>query len=293
MRCRWLFVAFFLGLGAPLQAQRVSLDSVSVADTSLRHVIRLRDGSTLFGRITAITSDSVRVRLDQGEVGLARSGINEVRQVPATSLRNGEYWFENPHPTRLLFSSTAFPLEKGTGYYSNTWLFIHTFAAGITDRFTLAGGATSIPGIALNENPVYLLPKYTVVNGERAHVALGALIGFLPFNSDPGEVKTAGLLYGVGTMGTRESNVSLGLGWGYANEEVTRNPTVMLGGQGRISRRVSLISENWFFSNGPDTEGVISYGFRFLGENLSVDLAWVTALGEGVGIPWLGFAFRF
>ena len=297
---RWLLIAFFACLGAPLQAQQVSLDSVSVADTSLRHVIRLRDGSTLIGRITAVNADSVRVRLDQGELGLARSGIAQVRQVPKTSLRNGEYWFENPHPTRLLFSSTAFPLEKGTGYYSNTWLFIHTFAAGITDRFTLGGGATTIPGIPLHENPVYLLPKYTVINGHRTQVALGALVGFLPFNTDPGdEVGTAGLLYAVGTTGTRESNISLGLGWGFAGDETSSNPAVMLGGQGRISRRISLISENWFFADGGETESLVSYGLRFLGENLSVDLAWVTALGaggidgDGIGIPWLGFAFRF
>lgn len=291
---RLLLVAFFC-LGAPLAAQRVSLDSVSVSDTSLRHIIQLRDGSTLIGRITAVTADSVRVRLEQGEVGLARSGIGQVRQVPRTSLRNGQYWFENPHSTRLLFSSTAYPLEKGTGYYSNTWLFIHTFAAGITDRFTLGGGATTIPGIAVHENPVYLLPKYTVVDGPRTKVALGALIGFLPFNTDADDdVSSAGLLYAVGTTGTRESNVSLGLGWGYAGGETTSTPAVMFGGQGRISRRVSLISENWFVSGGGDTEGVISYGLRFLGENLSVDLAWVTALGAGgIGIPWLGFAFRF
>ena len=292
---RWLLIVFFACLGAPLEAQQVSLDAVSVADTSLRHVIRLRDGSTLIGRITGVTADSVRVRLEQGEVGLARSGIAQVRQVPRTSLRNGEYWFENPHSTRLLFSSTAFPLEKGTGYYSNTWLFIHTFAAGITDRFTLGGGATTIPGIAIHENPIYLLPKYTIINKDRAQVALGALIGVLPFNTDVGDdFSSAGLLYAVGTTGTRESNVSLGLGWGYANEETTSRPAVMLGGQGRVARRLSLISENWFFSDGDDTEGIISYGFRFLGENLSVDLAWVTALGAGgIGIPWLGFAFRF
>ncbi len=89
MRFRWVFAALFLGFVAPLPAQRVSLDSVVVADTSLRHVIRLRDGSTLFGRVTAVTGDSVRVRLKQGEVGLSRSGIAEVRQVPATALRNG------------------------------------------------------------------------------------------------------------------------------------------------------------------------------------------------------------
>ena len=113
---RWLLsVSFLAFLGAPLPAQQLALDSVSVADTSLRHVIRLRDGSTLIGRITAVTSDSVRVRLDQGEVGLARIGIAQVRQVPRTSLRNGQYWFENPHSTRLLFSSTAYRWKKVPG----------------------------------------------------------------------------------------------------------------------------------------------------------------------------------
>ena len=295
MHRRSLILWLLACVAAPIQAQRVSLDSVSVADTSVRHVVKLRDGTTLVGRITAVTPDSVRLRLDQGEVSLTRSGISQVRQVPQTALRNGEYWFENPHSTRLLFSSTAFPLEKGTGYYANAWLFVHTFAAGITDRFTLGGGATTIPGLALNDNLFYLLPKYTVYNGSRTRLALGALVGFLPFNTDfDDEVTSAGLLYAVGTTGTRESNVSLGVAWGYANDEILGNPGVMLGGQGRVSRRVSLISENWFFSDGNDTEGVISYGLRFLGENLSVDLAWVTALGEGgIGVPWLGFAFKF
>ncbi len=292
MHRRSLVLWLFVSVAAPVQSQRVALDSVSVADTSVRHVVRLRDGSTLVGRITAVSSDSVRLRLDQGEVNLARSGIVQVRQIPQAALRNGEYWFENPHPTRLLFSTTAFPLEKGTGYYANAWLFMHTFAAGITDRFTLGGGATTIPGLALADNLFYLLPKYTVYSGNRTQVALGALVGFLPF--DDAVVSTAGLLYAVGTTGTRESNVSLGLAWGYRNAEVTGTPGVMLGGQGRVSRRVSLISENWFFSDGNNTEGVISYGLRFLGENLSADVAWVTALRERrIGIPWLGFAFKF
>src|SRR5687768_1348686 len=106
---RWsLIVWLFVSVAAPVQAQRVALDMVSVADTSVRHVVKLRDGSTLVGRITAVSSDSVRLRLNQGEVTLAKTGIAEVRQVPQTALRNGEYWFENPHSTRLLFSSTAF-----------------------------------------------------------------------------------------------------------------------------------------------------------------------------------------
>lgn len=295
MHCRTLFLGLFLGVAAPVQAQRIALDSVSLADTSIRHVVRLRDGTTLTGRITAVTADSIRMQLAQGDVSVARSGVDQVRQVPGSALHNGQYWFENPHATRLLFSSTAFPLEKGTGYYSNAWLFMHTFALGINDRFTLGGGGTAIPGVALTDNLFYLLPKYTIVNGNRTRVALGALLGFFPFNDDVNdEVTSGGLLYAVGTTGSRESNLSLGVAWGYADDRVTSNPGLMIGGQGRVSRRLSLISENWFVPIEGDTEGVVSYGLRFLGENLSVDLAWVSVLGSSdISVPWLGFAIRF
>ena len=288
-------LALVAGIVSPLRAQRVAIDSVSAGDSTVRHIVKLRDGSTLVGLVAAVTVDSVRMRLAQGEFTLARAGIAEVREVPASSLRNGEYWFENPHSTRLLFSSTAFPLEKGTGYYSNAWLFMHTFAVGLTDRFTLGGGATTIPGISLADNLFYLLPKYTLLRGERTNVALGALMGFFPFNSDVNDdVTSAGLVYLVGTTGNRESNVSLGVAWGYADQDPTDKPGFMLGGQGRISRRISLISENWFIPNGGETEGVISYGVRFLGETLSVDLAWMSLLGSAdISAPWLGFAFRF
>jgi hypothetical protein len=291
----WVVLAFVLALASPLGAQRISIDSVATQDTSVRHIVKLRDGSTLIGRVTSVTADSIRFQMAQGDLAVARTAIAEVRQVGAGSMRNGQWWFENPHSTRLLFSSTAFPLEKGTGYYSNAWLFMHTFAIGLSDRFTLGGGGTTIPGIAFTDNLFYLLPKYTIMKAERTNVALGALMGFFPFNSDANdEVTSAGLVYVVGTTGTRESNVSLGVAWGYADDDLTDRPGFMLGGQGRISRRISLISENWFIPIGGETEGVLSYGLRFLGENLSVDLAWISLLGSGdISAPWLGFAFRF
>lgn len=279
-------------LAGPALAQRVSIDSVSVAD-SVRHSVRLRDGSTMVGRITGVTADSVRLRLDGGELSLARAAIAEVIEFPASRLHDGAYWFENPHATRLLFSSTAFPMEKGTGYYSNTWLVLHTFATGLTDRFTIGGGFLWFPGVPIEDTFYYLLPKYTVVNGERAKFAIGALAGLLPFGTGGGDRTSAGLVYGVGTIGNRDSNLSAGLGWGYAGDELATNPVVMVGGQGRVSRRFSLISENWIFPVSGETEGLYSYGIRFLGEGLSVDLAFISPFGESVTIPWLGFAFRF
>ena len=147
----------------------------------------------------------------------------------------------------------------------------------MTDRFTLAGGATTVPGTVWNDNIVFLLPKYTLVNSGQTSVALGAMLGFQPFNHDAGEdvegfgeeeAWGAGLLYAVGTRGTKDWNFSLGLGWGFSDGEAASTPGVMLGGQARVNRRISLISENWFASGGGGTGGVVSYGLRFLGEGI-------------------------
>ena len=292
MRSLTLLLSLMLTVSAPSLAQRIPVDSVNVADTSVRHALRLRDGSTVIGKITLLTPDSVRVRMFQGEVSLARGAIVEVRQFPSARIRNGSYWFENPHATRLLFSSTAFPLDKGTGYYSNAWLVMHTFATGLTDRFTLGGGLLWFPGVPLDQTFYYILPKYTVINGPSVRVALGALVGLLPFGADDDDT-SAGILYGVATTGNRDSNLSFGLGWGYAGGEVAGNPAAMLGGQARLSRRLSFISENWLFPVEGGSEGLYSYGLRFLGEGLTVDLAFISAFGETTAIPWLGFAFRF
>jgi hypothetical protein len=295
---RWLCVAV-LGLalllaGAPAAAQVVALDSVNTANPELRHLVRLRDGTTLVGRILGVTPDSVRVEIASGQLVVPRASVLNVRQIESARLRNGEYWFENPHSTRLLFSSTAFPLERGTGYYSNTWLVLHTFATGLTDRFTLGGGLLWFPGVSLDETLMYLLPKYTVIDGPQTKVAVGALAGILPLGSiEDGDPWTAGILYGVGTTGTRDNNLSLGVGWGYAGDDLASRPIVMVGGQARLSRRLSLISENWFIPVDRRTEGIGSIGLRFLSEGITADLAYAKPFGSDVWFPWLGFAFRF
>lgn len=63
----------------------------------------------------------------------------------------------------------------------------------------------------------------------------------------------------------------------------------------RARRRVALISENWFFPDDGSYPGLWSFGLRFLGERIAVDLALVNSFEDPStpGVPWLGFAFRF
>ena len=294
MHWRHLSIGLLFCLVARVEAQQVPIDSVNLADSTSRHAVRLRDGSTLTGRIVSVSADSVRLRLSSGEMSLGRNAIVSVRSLSAERFRNGKYWFENPHATRLLLSSTAIPMEKGTGYYSNTWLVLHTFATGVTDRFTLGGGLAWYPGVGLDETFYYFMPKYTVVNQDRVKLAVGALASLIPQGGGASDVPASiGVLYGVGTLGSRDSNLSLGAGWGYQGNDFGQNPLVMIGGQHRMSQRVSFISENWIVPLDGETEGLYSFGLRFLGEGITVDLAYASAIGESVWIPWLGFAFKF
>jgi hypothetical protein len=287
-----------LAAAQPAGAQRVPIDSIAVADTTLRHMLRLRDGSQLLGRIVSVTADSVRMQMPSGEVAVTRSAIADVRQFPASRLRDGKYWADNPNATRLLFAPTALPLERGEGYYWNAWLLLHGAAYGVSNRFTIGGGLTLIPGINIGDNVFFLTPKYTVINAPRAGFAVGALMGYLPVLADEFDADDKaswGIVYGIGSVGSGDNNLSLGLGWGYVGGDFANRPVAMLGGQTRVSRRLSFISENWFVSGADESAGLLSYGLRFLGERMSVDLAFLTTTEGGVfpGVPWVGFAIKF
>ena len=297
MNTRWLTTLACILITAPgsAGAQKTSLDSLATADTALRHVVRLRDGSTLVGRVIAVTWDSATIALPSGTMTFARAAVSEVKEFPATRLHRGVYWPENPNPTRLLFSATAESLRKGEGYYWNTWLFFHGAAYGITDRLTMGAGFSLVPGLNLDDDVFYLTPKLALVQTANAGLAIGALLAFVPGLATSSGSNSLGILYGVGTTGSRESNLSLGLGWGYVGGELADRPIVMLGGQSRLSRRLSAISENWFVPADGRFQGAVSYGLRFLAERLSVDLAFVNSTEDPLfpGVPWLGFAVKF
>jgi len=280
-------------------AQRLGVDRVNTSDTLLAHSVRLRDGSTLIGRITVVTPDSVRMQLRTMPITVPRSDIAEVRQFARARLHGGEYWPENPMSTRLLFAQTAYPLERGEAYYTNLWLFIHGIAVGVTDRLTLGAGFTLIPGIGVRDNVFYVAPKLSVLRSGSAEFALGALLAWAPALNDRNdftdENTTGGILYGVGSIGGRDSNASLGLGWWYGGGNVSSRPVVITGGQWRASRRLALISEDWLSTHNGHAVGAVSYGLRFLGERLSADFAFVNVTESPIfpGAPWLSIAVKF
>jgi hypothetical protein len=268
---------------------------IRIPDSTQVQVMRLRDGSSIVGRVTDVGTDTVRFVARGGTLAIARADIVELREVAASALRRGEVWPSNPNATRLLFSPTGRMLEKGEGYFNDTYLFLVSAHAGITSRFSLGGGMSVLPLDDFTDNALYIMPKVGVYASPKLNVAVGGLAGIVGGLVDEDVSASFGIIYAVGTAGSPDASVSLGTGLAYAGGQFVDTPVAMLGAEKRLGRRVSFITENYLIPN-DDANAVISYGLRFFGDKLSADLAfWNAPPNDFIfpGIPYVSFSVKF
>lgn len=277
-----------VGSTSPLRAQ-ASSPATAPADSAVE--VRLKDGTVLIGRVDS-ESDTQLVLITRSgaRVEIPRAEIVTVRNV--TLREGGAVWSEDPNVSRLFFSATGRGLPKGEGYISSFWLFFPFVGYGVTDRFTIAGGTPIIPG-AFGEL-FYIAPKFTLLDRDKTSFSVGTLSFFVTDRIASGN---AGILYGVGTYGSRDNALTLGAGWFYAQtdgySDISNEPVFMLGGERRVSRRIKLVSENWLAVN-PGVDGLISAGFRFIGDRLSADLGFAGFPGSGgCCLPLVNFVWSF
>ena len=264
-------------------------ETLHVPDSAYVQILKSKDGSTLYGRITVIYDEEIEFTTELGTFKIRITNIKSIEDVPQSYFRAGEYWFPNPNNTRLYFAPKGHMLRKGTGYFQNIYIFFAGFAVGLTDNITLGGGMSLFPGIDIDEQLFYLTPKVGIKATETFDLAVGALIVNVPDDNE-----TVGILYGVGTFGNENIDFTIGFGYGFVDSDLAEKPMIMLGFEGRTSRRTAFVSENWIFP-GVDNP-LISYGFRFFGEKIAVDLAFVNILGEDAifpGIPYVDFIYNF
>ena len=282
-------------VAAQQPASAPKLVTIRVADSTQVQVIRLRDGSSIVGRVTEVGSDTVRFAANGGTLSLARADIVDVREVATSTMRRGEVWPANPNATRLLFAPTGRMLARGEGYFNDTYLFLVSVQGGISSRFNLGGGLSVLPLDNFTDNALFITPKIGVIATPKFNLAIGGLAGFVGGLMDEGADASFGVVYAVGTAGSPDASVSFGTGLAYAGGNFADHPVAMLGGETRLSRRVAFVTENYLIPN-DDVSSVISYGLRFFGEKLSADLAFWNAPGELMvfpGIPYVAFSVKF
>jgi hypothetical protein len=277
---------------ATARGQAPARDTTRSQPAAITHVLRTVQGSTLFGRLVEDRPDSIRFATSGGVLVLSRTDVVGLERVDSRDLHDGEYWFPNPSSTRLFFAPTARTLQQGEGYYSNTYLLLNSGYVGLNDRVTIGGTVTLIPSSTSQIG--YITPKVSVYENDDVSVAAGVLAGYNGFGDDDGS-RQFGLLYSVATYGGRDNNVTAGIGWGYIGSSLARNPAMLFGGATRVSRRMALLTENYVVTTRSRTEGLLSYGMRFFGEKLSVDLALVNSARDPVfpGIPFVSFSVKF
>jgi hypothetical protein len=270
---------------AGAQASNDVRSRLTVPDSAHLQIVTLTDGSTIFGRIVTVSADSVAFQTGAGTLQLAVKAIRDIRQIAAEDLHEGQYWFHNPNSTRLFFAPTGQMLKQGEGYVSDYELFFPGVAYGLTDNVSIGGGVSLIPASA-SDQVYYFTPKIGVSLSEKVHVGGGVL-----FAGTKGG--TGGVYYGVGTFGDGNGSVTVGGGYGFAGGKIQSKPVGMLGAELRISRRIGIVTENYLL---PVTNNnlLYSFGFRFMGEKLTTDLALVNVSGSNIiGIPYVDFVFRF
>ena len=273
-----------------------NLGDLQKADSTW-YMIVLKDGTSLTANIlmqdqkTMIVSTQSLPRLE-----LAQDQIVSVKKIQSVNIKSGEYRFPNPNETRYLFAPSAINLKKGDGYYQNTYLLLHSFNYGITDNFSIGGGFEFLSTLGVIGdsyfNPIcFLTPKLGFQVQEKLYLGVGMLIGNIPGMTYP-----LIMGYGLATYGDTEDNMTLGVGMGTSEFTTPKSPVFTLSGMTRISKRMSLITENWILPL-DIYQPIFSYGIRFSGEQMSADFALINnaELSEGffLGIPYVDFVVKF
>ena len=245
--------------------------------------IRLMDGSVLFGRVTAVEGETiVLVTLVGARVEVERSQIRVARPAEGRVVE-GEFWGEDPNSSRLFFTATGRTLKKGEAYVGTYIIVLPFFAVGLTDRITVAAGAPVLFG---ELEPFYVAPKVQVFRTARAAISVGTLALFF-------DDEIVGINYAVGTFGTPDHALTLGLGFGFSGDQFSNQPVAMIGGETRTSRRIKLVTENYFL---PGEDGLLfSAGLRFIGDRFSTDLGIAGFVGgtSACCIPLINFSYAF
>lgn len=251
-----------------------------------------RDGSRYVGRVRSTDAEGLVLDTEAGSLTLRWDRVRGA-EVPAGSDAG---WFPHPNPSRMLFAPTGRTLSRGDKVIAVHELLFPSLTLGITDRVELGGGVSLFPGLSAREQLFYVMPRVAVVRRPTVNVAAGALVMHVShyddFVDDPQtDVPTLGMLYGSGTIGGPDANLSAGLGWGFVGSELASTPVVTMSGEWRVASRMSFIGEAW---NIPSETTLFGVGLRFLSRNVSFDAAALSS-GDAGGyvFPFIGVAMGF
>ena len=287
----FIFIVFLLIIFTQLFSAGRSERAISlrIPDSTQIQILTIEDGSSFKGRIIEVGEEEIKFKTRHGVMTISIYEITDLKLISEDQLKDGKYWFPNPNCSRLFFAPTGRMLKKGEGYFADYFIFFPTVNFGITSNISLGGGFSILPGLDLDEQVLLFTPKVGIKTSAKMDLAIGALVV-----KPPEDISSLGILYGVSTFGSLDKSLTVGLGLGYVEDELADKPIIVLGGELRTSRSISLVTENWLIPE-KDTP-ILSMGLRFFGEKLSADFALIFPLEKDVDVftfPYLDFVYKF
>jgi hypothetical protein len=237
--------------------------------------IETKSGGTFTGELSSMSLNSVELTSTDGStVNVPRNSF--ARVVPldggvaakgSSSATHRPGYFDIGNGTRLFNAPTGRGLRKGEGTVQSTYLFLVGAEYGITDNFSVGASLSLLPGLALSQQLFIISPRFSAPLSEKVHVGAGIIYANIPFdNSNSGG---AGIGYGSLTYGGADDNLTFGIGYGFTSGEIGNTPVLQLGGQKRVSRRLSLVTENYVIADAQAGMGGL-YGVKIHGRHVSV-----------------------
>jgi hypothetical protein len=262
---------------------------------STKNRIETIDGNEYIGIILEQTSEKIRLKTDNlGEITISAFEIKKITPITQVLAKDGTFWLDNPQATRYFWAPNGYNLKKGEGYYQNVWILFNQAVYGLTDHFSAGVGMVPLFLFAGAATPAWITVKFSIpVIENKFNLGAGALVGTVI-----GEENTGfGILYGLITIGSKDQNLNIELGWGFAGGEMAKRPTVNIGAMIRTGPKGYFITENYFIGTPDEFVVIMMVGGRRIIKRTGLDFGAVIPIAEDMGgflaIPWLGLTIPF
>jgi hypothetical protein len=263
-----------------------------VSDTTTYRV-ETKDGNEYLGKILFEDPDKITlITKTLGEIKINKMDILKIEAIRSSQVKNGVLWFDNPQASRYFWMPNGYGVKKGEGYYQNVWIFFNQFTVAPTDNFSIGFGI--VPTFLFGAStPAWVTGKFSIpVVPDKFNIGAGILAGTVLGEENSG----FGIAYGMTTFGSRDTNLSIGLGYGQTSGDWAKHPTISVSALIRTSNRGYFITENYLIGTGEDPLVLISFGGRRIVKKVGIDFGLFLPFSTGmdfIAIPWLGLTVPF
>lgn len=152
--------------------------------------------------------------------------------------KEGPRSYQNYYTPNCVLSSSAFPIPKGTVQYQNCAVLFNEVQVGMGNNVGISCGIV-LPKF------LYIMPKYSIFIQRNQTFAIADLATFSVYSGSKKSV-WGNVVSGMYTYGTRQNNVSIGLGMLRSSELEGASMVNTFSGMLGLAPNLSVVAELWY-----------------------------------------------